>query len=231
MNGSGGEHEEDIQIALEASGVQRTPCILVLDTSGSMGANGRIERLNEGLKAFEHSIRSDETLCQQVLLMVIGFGTTVQMLCDWTQGDSFTAPLLQASGMTAMGQAMTLAHSATEEIRHDLQSRGIPMTRPWIFLMSDGGPNDDGWQEAAAKSRAACENRRAVVWPIAVPPDADGSALKAFARSNMNVYSIGTDANFTAIFEWLSTSLGAISNSSSGQMIEVEQPTKIVVEV
>jgi uncharacterized protein YegL len=221
----------DIQMALVASGVQRTPCILVLDTSGSMSASGRIERLNEGLKLFESTIREDETLCQQVLLMVIGFGSSASMLCNWTQGDSFAAPTLEASGMTAMGEAMRVALAAVEEIRQDLKTRGIPYTRPWIFLMSDGGPNDEGWQSAAAESRKACEDRRVTVWPIAVPPNADAAALKAFARSDMNVYSLGEDANFGAIFEWLATSLAAVSQSSSGQKMEIDAPTRLVIDV
>lgn len=220
----------DIDVALNASGVQRTPCVLVLDTSSSMGANGRIDKLNEGLRAFQRTITSDETLCQQVLLMVIGFGSEAEFLCDWTQADEFQAPTLQASGMTAMGEAMRMAHAAIEDLREKLKRNGIPYTRPWIFLMSDGGPNDDGWQNAATESRKACEERRVAVWPIAVPPDADAGALKLFARSDMNVYSLGEDANFTAIFEWLSSTLGALSSSQPGQTLQIKAPTEIIIE-
>lgn len=220
----------DIEAALEASGVQRTPCILVLDTSGSMNAHDRIQKLNEALKVFQQTITTDETLCQQVLIMVIGFGSQAEYLCDWTQADEFQAPSLQASGTTAMGEAMRMAHAAIEDLRPKLKSLGIPFTRPWIFLMSDGGPNDEGWQAAAAESRKACEERRTVVWPIAVPPEANGKALKMFARNDMSVYSLGEDADFSAIFEWLATSLGALAGSTPGQALQIKAPTSIIIE-
>jgi uncharacterized protein YegL len=220
----------DIDAALEASGAQRTPCVLVLDTSSSMKSQGRIEKLNAALQMFERTLKSDEMLCQQALLMVIGFGGEVSLLCDWTQADAFAAPALQASGRTPMGQAMRMAHAAVEELGAKLQANGIAYTRPWIFLMSDGGPNDDGWREAAAESRRACEDKRVVVWPLAVPPGADAAALKAFAGQGMNVYSIGEDANFEAIFEWLGNTLVKLVQSRPGQKLQLTAPSEIVIE-
>lgn len=216
----------DIDVALQASGVQRNPCVLVLDTSISM--KDRIDRLNEALALFQKTVTGDETLSQQVLLKVIEFGSEAKVLCDWVQADQFQAPTLTAAGMTPMGKAMRMALASTEELRQKL--KGIPYTRPWIFLMSDGGPNDEGWQLAAADLRKACEDRRVVVWPIAVPPNADGAALKLFARSDMHVYSIGVDANFKAIFEWLATSLGALAGSTPGQQLQIQAPTSIVLD-
>lgn len=219
----------DIDVALQASGVQRIPCVLVLDTSISM--RDRIDNLNEALKLFQKTVTGDETLRQQVLLKVIGFGSEATVLCDWVQADEFQAPTLQAAGLTAMGKAMRMALASTEELRQKLTGeKGIPYTRPWIFLMSDGGPNDDDWQLAAAESRKACEDKRVVVWPIAVPPAADGAALKLFARSDMRVYSLGVDANFSAIFEWLATSLGALADSTPGQQLQIKAPTSIVLD-
>jgi uncharacterized protein YegL len=220
----------EIDAALDASGAQRTPCVLVLDTSQSMRAHGRMDKLNAALKGFEESMKADETLCQQVLLMVIGFGERVELLCDWTQADAFVAPVLTANGRTPMGEAMRMAHAAIEELRQKLNTNGIAFTRPWIFLMSDGGPNDEDWQDAAAESRRACENKRAVVWPLAVPPDADATALKQFARADMKVYSVGQDANFTSIFEWLKSSLGALANSAPNQSLQIAVPSTITIE-
>lgn len=220
----------DIEVALEASHAQRTPCVLVLDTSSSMSSDNRMENLNAALKAFEAAVKSREDLRQQVLLMVLGFGSEVELLSDWTQADEFTAPTLVANGMTAMGEAMRLAHAAVEDIHKRLKGEGIPFTRPWIFLMSDGGPNDEGWQQAAAESRRACEDKRAVVWPLAVPPNADASALKAFARSDMDVFAVGEDGNFEAIFEWLATSLGELANSQPGQQLQIKAPSSVTIE-
>lgn len=220
-----------IDADLEVINAQRTPCILVLDTSGSMSSGGRIDKLNDGLAAFQRTVTSDETLCQHVMLMIIGFGTEAEFLCDWTQADEFQAPVLKADGQTAMGEAMRMAHAAIVDIRVKLKSKGIPYTRPWIFLISDGGPNDEGWEQAAAESRKACEDKLGpVVWPIAVPPDADGAALKLFARGDMKVYSLGEDANFRSFFERLSSTLGALCMTPPGQKIQIQAPTDLVID-
>ena len=84
------EHSaEDIDVVIDENPVQRTPCVLVLDTSGSMATDGRIAQLNQALQIFEKTIKANETLRQQLILSVIGFGSQVDILCDWTQGDEF----------------------------------------------------------------------------------------------------------------------------------------------
>lgn len=219
----------DLDEALKADHVQRTPCVLVLDTSGSMASDGRIEKLNSGLRRFEQTIKGTEQLRKQVLLLVIGFGESVELLADWTQAEDFTAPKLVPSGMTPMGQAMRYAHSCVEDISLRLRSEGITFTRPWIFLMSDGGPNDEGWEEAALDSRRACEERRATVWPLAVPPGADGEKLHRFARTDMKVFTV--DDDFAGIFEWLVTTLGQVVQSTPGQGIQITEPGPVYFSV
>lgn len=223
-----GDDVPEIDVALKASGAQRTPCVLLLDTSGSMQEHGRIDALNAALREFEQAIKGDESLRQQVTLTLITFGGDVQVEREWMPASSFTAPTLVAQGMTPMGEAMTVALAAVEELRMKLRSEGIPYTKPWIFLMSDGAPNDTGWEKSAAASRQAAEDKRVVIWPIAVPPLADGSALKQFASSSMNVYAVG-EAQFSGLFEWLTTSLGALSNSQVGDKLQLAAPSTIVL--
>jgi len=223
------EHSaEDIDVVISENPVQRTPCVLVLDTSGSMGGDNRIDQLNQALQLFEQTIKGNETLRQQLMLSVIGFGSQVDILCDWTQGDEFSAPQLVAAGQTSMGAAMRAAHAAVEEIRSKLKASGVPYTRPWIFLMSDGGPTDD-WQSSAEESRRRCEAKRAVVWPFGVT-GANAEALHAFARPDMNVYMLDEGADFGAIFEWLGSSLGALASSTGGNL-QLPPPPAVTVSV
>jgi uncharacterized protein YegL len=223
------EHSsEDIDVVIDENPVQRTPCVLVLDTSGSMAAEGRIEQLNHALQLFEETIKANETLRQQLMLSVIGFGSEVDILCDWTQGDEFSAPQLVAAGQTSMGAAMRAAHAAVEDIRTKLKASGVPYTRPWIFLMSDGGPTDD-WQASADESRRRCEAKRAVVWPFGVT-GANAKALHAFARPDMDVYMLDDSTDFGAIFEWLGSSLGALASSTGGNL-QLPPPPAVTVSV
>jgi len=224
------EHSaEDIDVVIDENPVQRTPCVLVLDTSGSMATDGRIAQLNQALQIFEKTIKANETLRQQLILSVIGFGSQVDILCDWTQGDEFSAPQLVAAGKTSMGAAMRAAHEAVEDLRGKLKASGVPYTRPWILLMSDGGPTDD-WQAAAAESRGRCEAKRAVVWPFGVS-GANAKALHAFARPDMSVYMLDDTTDFSAIFEWLGSSLGALANSAGGGALQLPPPPAVTVSV
>jgi uncharacterized protein YegL len=220
---------EDIDVVIDENPVQRTPCVLVLDTSGSMAGDDRIEQLNQALELFEKTIKGNETLRQQLMLSVIGFGSQVDILCDWTQGDQFSAPHLVAAGQTSMGAAMRAAHAAVEEIRTKLKASGVPYTRPWIFLMSDGGPTDD-WQASADESRKRCEAKRAVVWPFGVS-GANTKALHAFARPDMNVYMLDETTDFGAIFEWLGSSLGALASSTGTGALQLPPPPALTVSV
>jgi uncharacterized protein YegL len=218
----------DIDAAIQVSRTQRTPCVLVLDTSGSMMGDDRIGQLNRALKSFEATIKKDGALRQQVVLSVIGFGSEVSILTDWVQADEFVAPVLVATGQTVLGQAMRRAHAAIEDLRVKLKAEGIAYTRPWIFLMSDGQPTDDDWKEAAEESRQRCESKRAAVWPFAVS-GADAKALQSFARHDMDVYSL-EGADFDAIFRWLTTSLGAVA-SSTGTHLQIAPPPLIRISV
>ncbi|MBY0505345.1 MAG: VWA domain-containing protein [Bryobacteraceae bacterium] len=219
----------EIEADIQNNHAQRSPCVLVLDTSASMAEYGRIDRLNDALKEFEQIVKSTETLRQRVAILVVGFGSEADYLGGyWMSADEFQAPMLEAGGMTAMGEAMKLAHHAVEEFRKELDKAGITYTRPWIFLLSDGGPNDENWEAAADESRRACEAKRADVWPIAIPPDADGTALRRFARKDMKVYSLGADADFRRFFHWLGKTLTAVSMSGPGDKLQVQAPGDMV---
>jgi uncharacterized protein YegL len=166
---------------------------------------------------FGKYVTSKISLCQQLMLALVKFGPEAEIVIDWVHADEFHPQPLVAGGLTPMGKAMDLAHWLVDQIRQELKSQGIPYTRPWIFLISDGQPSEDedDWKLAAKRSREVCEQKRATVFPVGVPPEANAQVLHQFARTDMNVYEIGKDS-FSAMFEWLGTTLGALSESSPG---------------
>lgn len=219
----------DIATSITVNTEQRTPCVLVLDCSTSMLNQGRMEALNRGLKAFEDALKSDDVAMQCVTLQVLGFGGNeeVWQFVDWVDAAYFSAPEMEANGTTPMGQAMDVAHSELDKIKETFRQNGVTYTRPWIFLMSDGGPNDSGWEEAAARSRAAVTANKAIVWPIAVP-GADASALAAFAAPNAEVYEVDA-ADFGSLFVWLSKSLSQVASTQPGQSAQIEAPSLVTI--
>src|SRR5579871_3673671 len=80
----------------------RCPCILLLDTSGSMAGNS-IEQLNDGLAVFKNDLITDTLSAKRVEVAIMTFGGEVRTLCDFTTAQQFNPPFLTAGGDTTMG--------------------------------------------------------------------------------------------------------------------------------
>ena len=222
------EDAADIETQIRINTEQRTPCVLVLDVSYSMDGE-RIESLNRGLVEFETALKNDEMALDRVVVQVITFGGSVEIYTNWTDASEFSAPSLSPSGDTPMGTAMELALDEIDRLKETFREGGITWTRPWIFLMTDGGPTDDSWRESAARVRDAVQQKRAIVWPIAMP-DADFGPLREFGGDTADIYSVDT-ANFGSLFKWLSASLSQVAQSRVGETIQLAAPPGPVVEV
>lgn len=230
ISGFGGEEIPDIPTLIEANTEQRTPCVLVLDCSLSMTEDDRIHKLNAGLKVFEQALKDDDVASQRVMIKVLMFGGDAEVVAatEWTDSWFFEAPELRANGNTPMGRAMDMAHGELDDIKEQLREGGVSYTRPWIFLMSDGGPTDPGWEDAAARSRQAVLDKKATVWLIGVP-GAQAAPMQAFASPDSPVYQVDT-AEFESMFTWLSSSLSAAASTPPGEMLQIEAPSRITIE-
>lgn len=87
---------------------QRTPCLLILDASGSMDSIGskgktRIAELNEGISTLEHALKHDDAAISRVQLGIVSVGgpsNSAEVLMDWTDAVHFSAFPLKAAGWT-----------------------------------------------------------------------------------------------------------------------------------
>jgi uncharacterized protein YegL len=138
----------------------RCPCILLLDTSGSMQGEA-IAELNDGLNVFRDELTGDSLASKRVEVCIVSFGP-VQVIADFQTAASFQPPQLQAQGDTPMGAAINQALDLVQQRKALYRANGIMFFRPWIFLITDGAPTDD-WTSAAARIREA-ETSKAVAF-------------------------------------------------------------------
>ena len=125
---------------------QRTACVLLLDVSGSMSGQP-IAELNAGLQAYKDSLVADALAAKRVEVAIVTFGGQVQTVCDFTTVESFQPPHLVAGGDTPMGAAIQQGIEMLTRRKADYKTAGVPYTRPWLFLITDGGPTD-AWHGA-----------------------------------------------------------------------------------
>src|SRR6266699_2313939 len=76
----------------------RCPCLLILDTSGSMSGE-RINELNAGIRIFKDELSADAMASKRVEVAIIAFGP-VQIVTDFQTADVFNPPTLSPTGDT-----------------------------------------------------------------------------------------------------------------------------------
>ena len=113
------------------------------------------------------------------------------------------------------------------DVRSDFYKRsaGTEPYKPWVFLVSDGGPSDD--ISAVANEIKTMENDRKVSFRSLGVPGYDMATLRLL--SGEKVFALeGVD--FASFFDWVAKSMRSVSHSSPGekpQAVPVEGNVKI----
>ena len=199
---------------------QRTPCVLLLDVSGSM-AGEPIAELNAGLQSYKDSLVADPLATKRVEVAIVTFGGQVQTVCDFTTVEGFNPPALTTGGNTPMGAALLQAMDMLRRRKELYKAHGIPFTRPWLFLITDGAPTDE-WQSAAAQIQQGEQTKSFVFYAVGVEgANFDVLQLIYPKRKPLKLKGLA----FRKLFEWLSTSQAAASRSRPGDAVPLANPT------
>lgn len=197
----------------------RCPCLLLLDVSASMQGKP-ITELNAGLITLRDELAANALAMARVELAIVTFGP-VNIELPFIGAAAFNPPALTTQADTPMGAAITLGLELVRKRKDEYRTNGIAFYRPWVFMITDGGPTDS-WRAAADAVR-------------------DGEASKAFSffavgvqGANINILRQISSARepleldglkFGALFQWLSNSLGSVSNSTLGTEVPLKAPT------
>jgi uncharacterized protein YegL len=192
----------------------RCPCVLLLDTSGSMQGES-IEELNRGLQTFREEIFSDSLSLKRVEIAVITFGP-VRVLQEFTTADGFRPPRLEASGETPLAAAVQRGLQLLKTRKQILRENGIKLFRPWIFLITDGAPTDN-WQHLPQIIREGEASKSFSFFALGVR-NADFDVLRQIAvREPLKLGGV----RFREFFLWLSASLKNVSHSTPGDAVPI----------
>ena len=179
----------------------RVPCVLLLDVSGSMSGKP-IAELNEGLITLKDTLSADSLASKRAEMAIVTFGGKVDVVRDFTTAEHFQPPHLSVSGDTPMGQAITTGLGMIWTRKNTYRTNGISYYRPWVFLITDGGPTD-AWASAAEQVKA-------------------GEASKSFA-----FFSVGVEG---ANFETLGENLHACTLKAQGAELPRPLPLALAVD-
>lgn len=193
----------------------RCPVILLLDTSGSMSGQP-IQELNRGLAAFKQDVLKDSQASLSVEVAMITFGPIVKLTQDFVTIDQFTPPILEVGGLTPMGAAIEYALDFLENRKQTYKDNGILYYRPWVFLITDGEPNDS-WQPAAQRLREAEAQSRLSFFAVGVQ-GADMNILKQISPPERPPVTLN-GLDFREMFVWLSASMKRVSSGKVGQAV------------
>lgn len=194
----------------------RCPCVLLLDTSGSMSGEP-INALNEGIRIFRDELNRDSLAQKRIDVAIISFDNSVKVVQDFVTVDRFNPPTLTAQGLTSMGAAIQKALDMITARKSQYRNNGVTYYRPWVFLITDGAPTDDAAVVQQAAQRIKDEEARKGVAFFAVGVEnADMMRLSNIAvRTPIKLKGL----NFRELFLWLSASMGQVSHSKPDEQV------------
>lgn len=206
-------------IELASNPEPRCPCVVLLDVSGSM-AGAPIAALNAGLQTFQHELQGDSLAAQRVEVAIVTFGGSVTTACDFQGAQSFQPPALVAGGDTPLGEAVRRGIEMVAQRKTMYKQAGLHYFRPWIFLLTDGGPTDE-WQTAANLVRQG-ETAKAFAFFAVGVAGANYDILRQLSlREPLKVDGL----KFRELFVWLSQSQRSVSQSKPGEEHKVALPS------
>jgi uncharacterized protein YegL len=196
----------------------RCPCLLLLDSSGSMSGKP-ISELNAGLKAFKEELQSDSLAVKRVEVAIVTFGP-VNIINDFNTAQNFVIPTLEAGGDTPMGEAIKRGIELIKNRKNEYKTNGISFYRPWIFLITDGAPTDE-WERSASAIREGEAGKSFAFFAVGVQ-NADMNILKQISvREPLKLQGL----KFRELFQWLSNSMKSVSRSNPGDKIQLAPPS------
>ena len=195
----------------------RVACVVMLDVSRSMTGTA-IDEVNAGIQRFKDELEKDELTALRADVAVIAFNHEYEVVQNFGNIADFNPPALAASGGARIAPAVNAALDMIEERKAQYRAAGVSYYRPIVMLVTDGRPEHDEPDELAQTAARIKENEagRHLTFFAVGTETADLGALSKLSNLQPKMLS---GLQFGALFEWLSNSITAISQSQMGQEV------------
>lgn len=201
----------------------RVPVCLCLDVSGSMDGSP-INELNQGVQLFYDAIKEDEVAMYSAEVCIVTFGgSDAACIEDFASLElQPNPPVLTASGMTPMGEAVNMALDLLEQRKNEYKEKGVDYYQPWLVIMTDGEPNGNAGELKRSIQRTVelVNSKKLTVFPIGIGAKADMSTLAKYSPTLVPLRLQGL--KFKEFFSWLSKSVSRTSQSTPGESVKLD---------
>ncbi len=185
-------------------------CCLLVDVSGSMAQNGKIDQLNSAIAQFRDQVCTDSLSAKRVEVCVVSFGSQVKIETPFVNVGRFVAPVLTAGGMTVMGEGIRYALEVVHKRCHEYHQTGIECFKPFVMMITDGIPTDDvSGVKALIDDRENAGSFGHLRFHAFAVEGADTDMLYTLTNRVMAV----KNNNFASAFNWASKTMQCISHS------------------
>jgi uncharacterized protein YegL len=161
-----------------------------------------IESVKNGIQVMVSALRQDPYALETAFLSIISFDSSAKQLVPLTELTSFRVPELQASGTTALGEALSLLARKidSEVVKSSPEVKGD--WKPLVFLMTDGEPTDN-WQAGLAALKKV---RTGMLIACAAGTAANSGILKQITEIVVRL-DTADSATIKSFFKWVSASV------------------------
>lgn len=198
------------------------PVLLLLDSSGSMSQDSKIDVLNRAVTEMLATFAEEKEVRASIKVGAITFGGTARVhlpLVSTDEAKQCWQPL-SADGNTPLGETLTKVRNMLED-RQLIPSRSY---RPTLVLVSDGQPNDE-WEKPLKELLDSPRASKVARMAMAIGSDADVAMLQRFLNDREGqVFKAHQARDIHKFFRWVTMSVTARSRSATPDQIVPVDP-------